>query len=285
MIPIGLSFLWAASNGILGEYIEVAYVSLMGKGSHPHRLGDLRRCLGVFVSYLRTDGFALVALAIVGWCATRRASSNARAGALLLRAWAVLALLGLVGSGYFYPHQFKPLIVPVVLLGAVAAKRLETFEGRSQGHVWMVALAFVGLMFWQPLDSMLTSHLVPRKPWVEQCEPLVRHIWTHTEPQDTIFVVNNSSEQLYMLANRRAPSRVFNLVFIRAYGDEFQRDVKAHPRRLIIIGGGYTAKLGPAEEALGQVLRDRCRLARAFEGGRWLVYSLVPSGNRSAGQG
>ncbi|NSW58427.1 MAG: glycosyltransferase family 39 protein [Armatimonadetes bacterium] len=282
--PIALSFAWAASAGILREYWQVAFVSLTAHDTHPAALGDIWRSLGTFLMpYLRTDGVGLIALAALGLAPGWKAPAPVRPVLLLARWWALLSILAMAGSGWFYPHQYKPVVPAVVLLGACAVGRFRDLDRQWRNVVGLAAAAFLALFLWEPADSIMAAR-ADKGDWIGARKPLVEYIQRETPEREPVYVVGLRSE-VYILSDRVSPSRFFNVVFVQGHVAELMDDLTRNPPAVIALDAlGRRCMRGEFGNTLGGFIASRYTRATVpgLEG--WTVYRLARTPQAGGGR-
>ena len=273
-VPIALSFAWAASAGILREYWQVAFVSLAAHDTHPAALGDIWRSVSTFLMpYLRTDGIGLIALAALALAPGWKAPEPIRPLLVLARWWALLSILAMAGSGWFYPHQYKPVVPALVLLGACAAGRFRGMDRQSLNVIGFAAAAFLTLFLWEPADCIMSAR-ADKSDWVAAHRPLVDYIQRETSDGEPVYIVGLRSE-VYILSDRVSPSRFFNVVFVQGHVEELMGDLSRDPPGVIAIDAlGRRCMRGEFGDALEAFIASRYTQATVPDLENWTVYRL-----------
>ena len=202
----------------------VTYNSLY-RAAEEHAGVGLRTTLGLsHVTFTRLRELApeqawlvlasLAGLAVVVWGWRRRQAT-------LFLLWPVGALAGLVAAGRFYAYYFLPLsaaLAPLAAEGLLALAR----GVRARPRVWWavagagaIALCFAGGLCWDAREyRALTSPQYDNAILAR----IARSIRADSRPDDCIFVWG-ARQQVYVLAERRGPSRFIS--------DAHFRDAKA----------------------------------------------------------
>jgi hypothetical protein len=127
-----------------------------------------------------------------------------RRSPLLIRLWAAVAALGVIGGGNFHAHYYQQLVPPLGILAGIGAAAI--WETRSR--VWAgaaAAAAAVALGFTAPLwfDSSAAQAraVFPNDPHLLSDGAVVRYVRAHTRPGQRIFVLWAAAD-IYYLADR-----------------------------------------------------------------------------------
>jgi hypothetical protein len=284
---LALALLGFATAGALGDFVEVQLV--FNPSLHPTAYRDLGPA-ELALTWLRWLAQPWAAAAFVAFAGGLIASwQTARADALLVASWAVLAAgLVTVQNQYFHYH-FWPLLSAFALGAGLLARRTTQLGSSGARNALAAALALLlALAAWQPLWQIraATAALPGADPeryeryrnafgmgsyGYAAMERIAAHIQTRTKPADPILVWGFESG-LYFLADRPASTRLgFLYPLVRGGGTDLEKRYLAEftaslaetpPQYVVVFAQAYDEKSLPAENraALGALwsLLTRC---------------------------
>lgn len=252
MIPLWLAGVSAA------EYWRGAWLILLDPGSSVHTLG------GRVAQFQRRFRDPITTLTIVFGifllCRRPLVARGVPWGALV--AWCGVDWVGVLASGWFFPHQFKQVIPAlsacagiVASLAAGQAWRWNVEPSRSLLVVLVVAALVV-----LPQAAILDAPFGRRVSDVEANAVRVGEwVRDRTSPDDLVFGwVRGGSVQT--ISGRRSPTRYFNANFVTSEAAlaEVQADLARRPPRIVVVEESTPDWLAAELRArYDLVLRDR----------------------------
>ena len=130
-VPVVACVGWLVARGALGAWRDVHLVWI--PTSYTALDAAWFNRLQTLVSFVTTERFApAVALAAAGLVFVLRSTPSRDAG--VLGAWPVMAALGVVAQGQFFPYHWHPLYPPLAMLAGVAIGRVLTDAADGWRH-------------------------------------------------------------------------------------------------------------------------------------------------------
>jgi len=167
------------------------------------------------------------------------------------------------------------------MLGAVALSGADWSRLDLRRLIQCATVAYVLLLFWEPAQALVMSRTAP-SDWTASYRPMVEYIQTNTAPQDTIYVVGLRSE-IYVMTERRAPTRFFNAVFTSHHAGELLREVESAPPGVMVADElGRSCLSGERASVLAPLFEREYDTLTVFEEDGWFVYPRRRSSNTPA---
>ena len=193
-----------------------------------------------------------------------------RRSPLIIRLWAAVAAVGVIGGGNFHAHYYQQLVPPLGILAGIGAAAI--WEARSRA--WAAAsaaAAAVALGFTAPLwfdsGAAQARAVFPNDPHLRSDGAVVRYVRAHTRPGQRIFVLWASAD-VYYLADRDPAVRYMwyrNIQAIPGALDEARRALRSpHPPALVVVEN-LPAGIDRTG-ATGRILEDRYRRVATVAG-------------------
>jgi 4-amino-4-deoxy-L-arabinose transferase-like glycosyltransferase len=193
-----------------------------------------------------------------------------RRSPLLIRLWAAVAALGVIGGGNFHAHYYQQLVPPLGILAGIGAAAI--WETRSR--VWAgaaAAAAAVALGFTAPLwvDSSAAQAraVFPNDPHLLSDGAVVRYVRAHTRPGQRIFVLWAAAD-IYYLADRDPAVRYMwyrNIQAIPGALDEARAALRSSDPPALVIIENLPAGIDRSGET-GRILDGRYRRVAIVSG-------------------
>jgi 4-amino-4-deoxy-L-arabinose transferase-like glycosyltransferase len=193
-----------------------------------------------------------------------------RRSPLIIRLWAAVAAVGVIGGGNFHAHYYQQLVPPVGILAGIGAAAI--WESRSR--VWAAAAAAAAaaaLGFTAPLwfdsGAAQARAVFPNDAHLRSDGAVVRYVRAHTRPGQRIFVLWAAAD-VYYLADRDPAVRYMwyrNIQAIPGALDEARRALRSpHPPALVVVEN-LPAGIDRTG-ATGRILEDRYRRVATVAG-------------------
>jgi len=261
LLAMGSILLWLYQGGALGAFVDIHFKWLFAHYTNVES-SWLNR-VQMTARYLTADTFATaLAPALLGLYAVW---SKNRAHSVLLAAWVVCALVGVMAQGAFFAYQWHPLYPALAVLagvgisfvfssararesttmivgGAVAAAAFIAALLRPLVHVYRSAGLALGLMSQERYDVVEFGPYGRTGPFAQ----LSSYLREHTTPRERVLVWG-LLPGVYYEAGRDAPTR-FGYVtpLITEENDSFrQRYRQDFVRQVSVSPPSYVAALSP----------------------------------------
>jgi len=193
-----------------------------------------------------------------------------RRSPLVIRLWAAVAAVGVIGGGNFHAHYYQQLVPPLGILAGVGVAAI--WEARSR--VWAAAAAAaaaVALGFTAPLwfdsGAAQARAVFPNDPHLRSDGAVVRYVRAHTRPGQRIFVLWAAAD-VYYLADRDPAVRYMwyrNIQAIPGALDEARRALRSSDPPALVVVENLPAGIDHTG-ATGRILEDRYRQVATVSG-------------------
>ena len=193
-----------------------------------------------------------------------------RRSPLIIRLWAAVAAVGVIGGGNFHAHYYQQLVPPLGILAGIGAAAI--WEARSRAWAGAsAAAAAVALGFTAPLwfdsGAAQARAVFPNDAHLRSDGAVVRYVRAHTRPGQRIFVLWAAAD-VYYLADRDPAVRYMwyrNIQAIPGALDEARRALRSpHPPALVVVEN-LPAGIDRTG-ATGRILEDRYRRVATVAG-------------------
>jgi hypothetical protein len=234
LAPVALAALWLVVGGALGDALSQMGEQVKSSGSDAQSFAEplkqLRQGTGdegnsLALAELRGNlpSSALWVMALVACAAAARERRLRQAAAVVVVVLAAVLLRVKLSSYEFNYHYYPavPAIAGAIALGTASLWRVRTLD--------RVVLAAVILAFplWalviRPQKQLLAQEPAARLPSAARAEPVADFVRSHTASGGPIFVAGGRAE-VYWRAERRAPTRFFDVHGLTSVEDVAERD-------------------------------------------------------------
>ena len=232
LVPTLLAALWLVAGGALDDALAQLGEQIHSSGSSEvvqpvNRVrdgvddGSGYLSLPEFRSDLPAAGLWLMAFAS---CLVAARKRRLRRPALVLALALAAVLLRVKLASYELNYQYYPAVPAIA--GAIALATASVWPRRGRERIAVAALVLilplVGYVI-RPQKDLLRLDPDARLEASARAEPVADFVHDHTAPGDRIFVVGGRAE-VYWLAERRAPTRFFDVHGPSSTGDVAERD-------------------------------------------------------------
>ncbi|MEA2475432.1 MAG: hypothetical protein QOE06_3347 [Thermoleophilaceae bacterium] len=228
-------FAWLAVGGALDDmFVQVGGKVVSTVGAVPR--------YGMALAVVRPGRFhlpaaGLWAVAFVG-CAVAFRDPRLRRPALALALVIGVVALRMKIAAYEFGYEYYPALPAIC--GAIALGVAAVWPSRPLERAAVAALVFT-FPLWtlavNPQLELLARDPNARDAYAASVYPVASFIRAHTIPTDPIMVAGGRAE-VYWVAERRAPTRFFDVFAIRdhgAYAAERRRDLSRHPPAALVF--------------------------------------------------
>lgn len=196
----------------LMEYIEGTWLILINKGSAAPNF-DMR--MNNFSNIFIHSKFIIFYLFLLLIFYKTKIFKNKYLIALL--GWLIIDFIGVNASGYYYGHQIKQLLLPIVILSGISiANFFNRTSFSNSKNIQVLFVITVILLFFPYKQFKYTASLISKKQETPIYEELGEWIEKNTNEKDYIYVLGENANLVKALycSNRLSSSKYFHSIFI-----------------------------------------------------------------------